>query len=66
MRDSQDRLTGATSALLMAVREAGPRPTDEALPRWLEEQGDRMEALKESLDQKRKELAKRGAADPES
>ena len=39
---------------------------EEALSRWLEEQGDRMEALKESLDQKRKELTKMGAGDPGS
>ena len=56
LRDSHDRLTGATAALLMAVREAGPRLTEEALPRWLEGQRDRMEALKENLDQKQREL----------
>ena len=45
------------AALLVAVREAeegpwevGLGPTEEALLSWIEEQGDRMEALKESLD----------------
>ena len=56
--ERQDRLTGATAALVGAVREsgegsweAGSGSTEEALLRWIEEQGDRMEALKESLDQ---------------
>ena len=66
LRDRHDRLTGATAALIVAIREAGEGPwvagsgpTEEALPRWLEEQGNRMEALKEILDQKQRELGTR-------
>ena len=63
LRDLQDRLTGATAALLVALREAGKGPwetgsgpTEEALLGWLEEQIYQMEDLKESMDQKRREL----------
>ena len=68
LRDRQDRLTGATAALIVAVREAGEGPweagsgqREEALLGWLEKQVDQMEDLKESLDQKRRELARLGA-----
>ena len=60
LRDHQDRLTGATAALIVAVREAGEGPMEEALLGWLEKQVDRVEDLKESLDQKRRELARLG------
>ena len=65
LRERQDRLTGATAALIVAVREAGEGLwevgsglMEEALLRGLEEEGDRMEALKGSLDQKQRELAR--------
>ena len=63
LKDRQDRLTGATAALIVAVREAGEGlweagsgPMEGALLGLLEEQIDWMEDLKESLDQKRREL----------
>ena len=49
------------SAHIKFCREVGSGPTEEALVRWLEEQGDRMEALKKGLDQKQRELARTGS-----
>ena len=61
LREQQDRLTGATAALIVAIWEAGSGAMEETLLEWLEEQGDRMETMKESLDQKRRELTRRGS-----
>ena len=66
LREQQGRLTGATADLIRAVVEAKVGVTEEALLEWLEEQGDRMENLKESLDQKRRELTRRGSWGQES
>ena len=49
------------AALIVAVREAGSGPMEGALLEWLEEQIDRVEDLKQSLDQKQRELAWLGA-----
>ena len=64
LRDRQGRLFRATVALIVAVKEAEEGPweagsglTEEALLKWLGKQVDRIEDLKESLDQKRRELA---------
>ena len=66
LRDRQDKLSRATAGLIGAVKEAGEGPleagpglTEEALLRWLRVQVARMEDMKESLDQKRRELALR-------
>ena len=72
LRDRQDKLSGATAALIVAVKEAGEGPweagpglTEEALLGWLEKQVDRMKDLKESLDQKRSELVRRTQVEEE-
>ena len=61
LREQQGRLTGATAALIRAEGEVRIGVTEEALLEWLEEQGDRQENLKESQDQKRRELSRRGS-----
>ena len=64
LKDRQDKLSRATAALIVAMKEAGEGPWEAgsglregALLRLLGEQVARMEDLKESLDQKRRELA---------
>ena len=64
LRDRQDKLSRATAALIVAVKEAGVGPweagsgrREEALLRWLGDRAAWMKDLKESLDQKKRELA---------
>ena len=59
LKDRQDKLSRATAALIVAVKEAGggqwdaePGLTEEALRGWLGEQEDRIEDPKERLDLK--------------
>ena len=67
LRDRLGRLTGATTNLIAAVREAGEgpwetgsEPVEEALLGWVKKQADRMEEQKRNMEQKRRDLARLG------
>ena len=72
LMDRQDKLSGASAALIGAVKGAGggswearPELTEEALMGWNRDQEDRIEDLTERLDQKQRVLTRLAKEDEE-